>query len=179
MVVAPHGQYAVASVPASFRPRGSAGELAVLRLGSGAPRLVRAFRLPRSLPPLGLAISRNGKYLAVAAGGTAVLSLPTLLAGRPHALLGILRDREFGAIEMTFSASGKYLFVSDDDPSVISVFNLAWALRAEFSAPGVAVGTVPLGFAVVRSALSPNGRLLYVTSEAEIVQEAYHEVAGG
>jgi hypothetical protein len=172
VVVAPHGQYAVASVAASFGPRGSASELAVLRLGSGAPRLVRAFRLPRSLPPLGLAISRNGKYLAVAAsggtasGGTAVLSLPALLAGRPHALLGILRDRDFGAIEATFSASGRFLFVSDEGSSVISVFNLARALRAGFSAPGVAVGKVPLGFSVVGSALSPNGRLLYVTSEA-------------
>jgi len=116
----------------------------VLRLGSAAPRPVRALRLPRSLQPLGLAISRNGKYLAVAgAGGTAVLSLPALLAGRPHPLVGILRDREFGAIEVTFSASGKFLFVSDEAPSVISVFNLARALRVGFSAP-VAVARSPL-----------------------------------
>ncbi|MGN6679909.1 MAG: YncE family protein [Streptosporangiaceae bacterium] len=168
MAVAPPGQYALAAVQASFGRRRSPSELAVLRLGSRsrAPQLVRTFRLPRSLSSMGLAISRNGKYLAVAASvATAVLSLPALLAGRPDALLGILRDGESGVIEVTLSATGKFLFVSDEGSSVISVFNLARALLGGFSAPGVAVGRVTLGFAVVGSALSPNGRLLYVTSE--------------
>ena len=148
VAVAPPGQYALAAVQASFGRRRSPSELAVLRLGSRsrAPQLVRTLRLPRSLSPMGLAISRNGKYLAVAASvATAVLSLPALLAGRPDALLGILRDGESGVIEVTLSATGKFLFVSDEGSSVISVFNLARALLGGFSAPGVAVGRVTLG----------------------------------
>lgn len=49
---------------------------------------------------------------------------------------------------------------------------MAKALRDGFSSPGVAVGQVPVGLAPAGMTLSPDGRLLYVTSEGP-------EVSGG
>jgi DNA-binding beta-propeller fold protein YncE len=45
------------------------------------------------------------------------------------------------------------------------VFDLRTALEQGFGAAGVTVGQVPVDFAPVGLALSPNGRLLYATSE--------------
>src|ERR1700690_997649 len=173
VVAVPGGHYAVASVDAAAR--GSGSGLAVLRLSRGAPRLIRTFRLPgRSVSPAGLAISHSGRYLAVTvAAATDVLSLRDVLAGQRDALLGVLNDHGNGTIEATFSRDDRYLFVSDEYSPAISVFNVAKALRAGFSAPGVALGKVPLGQAAVGSVLSPDGRLLYVTSESAAGSPSY------
>ncbi|HEX8004900.1 MAG TPA: YncE family protein [Trebonia sp.] len=160
--VLPGGRYAVVAVDGT-----RAADVAVFAIRGGKPRLVRLAPLPGPAIAAGLAISHNGRYLAVTQGPvTTVVRLPELLAGRGDVVLGQLKDGGFGPIEATFSADDRYLFVSDEYSPALSVFNLAKALRAGFSAPGVAVGKLRLGPAVVGSALSPDGRYLYVTSEA-------------
>ncbi len=159
--IVPGGRYAVVAVEGN-----RASDVAVFAL-RGKPRLVRLVSLPG--PPggaAGLALSRDGHFLAVTLDtGTAVLNLPRLLAGRGNPVLGVLDDGGIGTIEAAFSGDDRYLFVSDEYSPALSVFNLARALRAGFSASGVAVGKVKLGPAVVGSVLSPDGRYLYVTSE--------------
>ncbi|MBV9448297.1 MAG: hypothetical protein JO345_20620 [Streptosporangiaceae bacterium] len=165
--ILPGGRYAVVAVeniPGS--------SVALLALGSGKPRLVRTVPLP-SAPggaalAAGLAISHNGRYLAVTQSdfATTVLSVAKLLSGASDPVLGELKDVAVGRIEAAFSADDRYLFVSDEYSNALSVFDLARALRAGFSAPGVAVGQVRLAPTVVGSVLSPDGRYLYATSEA-------------
>jgi DNA-binding beta-propeller fold protein YncE len=171
VAVAPGGRYGIAADEGDQSING----VAVLRLSRGQPRLVRRFLMGGDASPAGMAISPNGKYLAVTVdNATEVLSLPALLAGRGRILLGTLNDHGIGTIEATFSANGDYLFVSDEYSPALSVFDLAKALRSGFSAPGVAVGKLTLGPAVVGSALSPDGRLLYVTSEGAGPRQYYH-----
>jgi DNA-binding beta-propeller fold protein YncE len=160
--VLPGGRYAVVAVQGS-----NASDVAVFVLRGGKPRLVRLVSLPGPPNAAGLAISHNGRYLAVTQDpGTTVLNLPELLTGHGNPVLGMLKDGGIGTIEATFSADDRYLFVSDEYSPALSVFDLARALRAGFSAQGVAVGKLRLGPAVVGSVLSPDGGYLYVTSEA-------------
>jgi DNA-binding beta-propeller fold protein YncE len=168
VAILPGGQYAVAAVGNLASP----SELAVLALNGGTPELVRTVTLPTTgLAPAevdaaGLAISHDGQYLAVTQDlMTTILSVPALLAGTGDPVLGELRDGGGGTIEAAFSADDRYLFVSDEYASALSVFDLAKALRAGFSAAGVAVGRLILGNDVVGSVLSPDGKYLYVTSE--------------
>jgi len=161
VVVVSGGRYAVVSVP------GPQGELAVLVLGAGGPRLLHTVTLqPASGSVMGMAISPDGKYLAVTeTSQTVLVSLPQLLDSGASLVRGVLSDQGFGTIETAFSADGRYLFVSDEDTQTVSVFNVAKALRDGFASPGVAVGRVPVGLAPAGMTLSPDGRLLYVTSE--------------
>jgi DNA-binding beta-propeller fold protein YncE len=161
VVIVPGGRYAVDSVP------GPQGRLAVLVLGGGGPRLLRVVTLqPASGAVLGMAISPDGKYLAVTeTSQTALVSLPQHLHRGASLVRGVLSDRGFGAIEAAFSADGSHLFVTDENTETVNVFNVAKALHDGFSSPGVAVGRVPVGLAPVGMTLSPDGRLLYVTSE--------------
>lgn len=175
VVVVPGGRYAVVSVS------GAKGKLAVLVLGGGRPRLLRIVTLqPASGAVLGMAISPDGKYLAVTETSLTVLvSLPPLLHRGASLVRGVLSDRGFGTIEAAFSAHGSYLFVSDEDTQTVSVFNVAKALHDGFSSPGVAVGEVPVGLAPVGMTLSPDGRLLYVTSEGPAVSRGLGPVPYG
>jgi DNA-binding beta-propeller fold protein YncE len=167
--VLPGGRYAVVAVEGA-----KTSDVAVFGL-RGKPRLVRLVPLPGPPDATGLAISHNGRYLAVTQDpGTTVLNLPALLAGHDNPVLGVLKDGGAGTIEAAFSADDRYLFVSDEYSPALSVFNVAKALKAGFAARGVAVGKLPLGPAVVGSVLSPDGRYLYVTSEA-----ASNRVANG
>lgn len=163
--VLPGGRYAVVAVE---NIPGSSVALIALR---GTPRLVRTVPLPGpagAAQVTGLALSHDGRYLAVTQSdfATTVLSVPKLLSGTSDPVLGELKDAAIGRIEAAFSAGDRYLFVSDEYSDALSVFDLARALRAGFSAPGVAVGQVPLAPTVVGSVLSPDGRYLYATSEA-------------
>jgi DNA-binding beta-propeller fold protein YncE len=63
------------------------------------------------------------------------------------------------------SPDGGYVFVSLEDSNELAVFNLTKALRDGFRSSDL-VGTVPLGTAPVGIATAPDGRYLYVTSEA-------------
>jgi hypothetical protein len=146
----------------------SGGAIAVLALSAGGPRVARTVPLPASLvDAFGLAITYDGRLLLVAGyTATAVLSVAALEDGARHPLLGVLADAGKGQFEVAVSGDDRYVFVSDETTGGLSVFDLATALRHGFSAHGVAVGIVPLDPYALGIAISPDGSLLYVTSDA-------------
>jgi DNA-binding beta-propeller fold protein YncE len=140
--------------------------ITVLRAGAAAPAVAESVSLPGGQPGLGEALTPDGRYLLVAAGGeTAVLNVARLEAGSARAVVGSL-PAPGGAIEVATSADGHYLFTSLEGTGAVQVSDLARALSAGFSARGVSAGRVPAEFAPVGEAVSPDGRWLYATSEA-------------
>jgi 6-phosphogluconolactonase (cycloisomerase 2 family) len=155
------GRWAFASVSGEL-----GGEVAVMALGHGAPRLVRTAPLPSSMTQaFGLTLTHDGRLLLVAAyTGTAVLSVPALEDGRGDPMVGVLADAGAGQFEVAVSDDDRYAFVTDETTGALSVFDLALALRDGFGARGVAVGILPLAPGAAGVALSPDGTLLYVTT---------------
>jgi hypothetical protein len=161
----PAGGVPAGGVPAGGVPAGVGGGIAVLALGRGAPRLVRTVALPSSMTgSYGLAMTQDGLLLVAGYTATAVLSIPALEQGGRDPLVGVLADAGAGQFEVALSGDDRYVFVSDETTGGLSVFDLATALRRGFSAPGVAVGIVPLATGVVGVALSPDGARLYVVT---------------
>jgi DNA-binding beta-propeller fold protein YncE len=145
---------------------GTGAEVAVISLGRGAPRLVRTVNLPGSLTyASGMAMTYDGRLLLMAGyTATAVLSVRALEGGAHDPLVGVLADAGAGQSEIAVSGDDRYVFVTDETTGALSVFDLATALRRGFSAPGVAVGIVPLAAGAVGVAMSPGGGRLYVTT---------------
>ena len=143
----------------------------VFRIGSSAlPLLVRRIQKSAGVM-LGNGLSPDNRYLLAANGGTgaAVLSAPLAEHGGQGAILGTLSARggsPGGAIEAAVSPDGRYAFVSLEYAFEIAVFSLR---RVQSGGVGQAayVGSVPAQLAPVGLALSPEGRWLYSTSEAE------------
>lgn len=150
----------------------SGGALEVLRMTGDHPRVVRTVQLPQIVEAWGMAMTHDGRFLLLAGGdATAVLSVSALERGGRNPVLGTLSDSSSGQIEVALSPDDRYAFVSDETTGAVSVFDLARALRGGFSAsgvlsaPGVAVGIVHLAPTAVGVAISPDGRLLYATTE--------------
>lgn len=161
-----NGRWAFASLNT-----GMGGALEVLRLEGDTARAVRTVQLPRIQEAWGMAMTHDGRFLLIAGGdGTAVLSVSALELASRSSVVGTLSDSAFGAIEVALSPDDRYAFVSDEQAGAVSVFDLARALHGGFtpgviSPPGVAVGILHLAPTTVGVALSPDGRLLYVTTE--------------
>jgi DNA-binding beta-propeller fold protein YncE len=155
------GRWAFASVTTR-----NTGEIAVMALAREAPRLVRTVRLPNSLSAaFGMVMTHDGRLLLVAGyTATAVLSVQALEDGGPDPVVGVLTDAGAGEFEVMVSGDDRYVFVTDEITGGLSVFDLAMALRDGFSAPGVAVGVIPLAYGAVGIAMSPDGGQLYVTT---------------
>jgi len=140
--------------------------------GSSAPRLIRSIPVPGEA--VGSSLTRDGRLLLIANGqGATVVSVARAEHGAPHPVLGTLRPpaaahlRAAGAIETASSADGRYVFVSLEDGQpggAIAVYRLGSTAAARFGASDY-IGSITLGLAVVGSALSPDGKYLYVTSE--------------
>lgn len=165
-VATANGRWAFASVNA-----GTVGALEVLRLIGDAAHPVRTVQLPRIIDAWGMALTHDGRLLLVAGGdGTAVLSVSALQRGSRNPVVGTLSDASYGQFEAALSPDDRYAFVSDELTGAVSVFDLARALQSAFSTtgvlspPGVAAGIVHLAPGAVGVAVSPNGRLLYVTT---------------
>jgi DNA-binding beta-propeller fold protein YncE len=138
----------------------------VLRAAGASPAVVESVSLPGGQQGLGEALTPDGRYLLVAANSeTAVLSLARLESGSAQAVVGSL-PAPGGAIEVATSSDGRYAFTSLEGAGAVQVSGLARALSAGFRARGVTIGRVPAAFAPVGEAVSPDGRWLYVTSEA-------------
>ena len=128
--------------------------------------------LARTVPagsgePLGVALTRDGRYLlaADARSGAAVIDARRAEQGVPGALLGTLSaPRGGGAIEVAVSPDNRFAFVSLEDSGDVAVFRLRQALAHGFG-PADFAGTIPAGLAPVGLAVSPDGRWLYATSE--------------
>jgi DNA-binding beta-propeller fold protein YncE len=159
---APTGQWAFAVVN---------NDIDVLRVGKSlAPTVVR--KIPVNGFPAGLTITPDGRYLLAAAGsGAVVISVARAEQGTAGAVLGTLSAPGDGgldgsAIEAAVSPDGQFAFVTLEYSDKAVVFNLGEALRDGFGKSRY-VGSIPLGQADVGMAVSPNGRWLYATSEAE------------
>jgi hypothetical protein len=171
IVYSPHDGTAFVAVGAS---------LDVLATDAFPPRLVRTVPLPPvgNVGPdvagaAGTALTHNGRYLLVADGGGAVVvDEARARTGTPNPVLGVLSGTAgTNAIEVSVSPDDHYVFVSQEygtrtngQRGEIDVFNLRSALNSGFTS-SAEVGSISLAFAVVGSAVSADGRRLYVTSE--------------
>jgi DNA-binding beta-propeller fold protein YncE len=138
--------------------------LAVLRSGAGqAPALVRTLQVPGASK--GEAITRDGRYLLVAAGGGAkVLSVPDAEQGNIVVLGTLDSPGGRGAVQVTLSPDDRFAFVTLQGSGGVAVFNLRQALNSGFASS--LVGTVPTGKQPVGISVSAARarKWLYVTS---------------
>jgi DNA-binding beta-propeller fold protein YncE len=144
--------------------RGPNGDVAVFSDSQFTPRLVRTIALSGS--PAGDALTPSGRYLLAAEpdGGVVVVSVARAETGAMHAVLGVLRGAGGGSIEVTTSPDSRYVFASNEVSSEVSVYDLQAAMAHGFATSGY-IGAIRLGRAVVGTAVSPDGRWLYATSE--------------
>jgi DNA-binding beta-propeller fold protein YncE len=112
----------------------------------------------------GMALSPDGKLIAATNQvGISLFNTAKLIAGDPQPLIGYLNDSpDAGAIYTIFSADQRLLFVADENTHGLTVHNLA-ALAA--TGKDSVIGRIATGNAPVGLALSPDGKLLYSTSE--------------
>ena len=156
--------------------------LGVLNTSAFTPVLVHEIPLPALYVTIsgatGLALTHNGRYVLVTAFSAAlfIVDAAKAIAGNSDAVVGILTgDAAVGAsaIEVTVTRDDKYAFVSQEDGSLatedrgtIEVFELQLPSPGNKTvASGKYIGYLPLGGLVVGTALSPNDRILYATSE--------------
>jgi DNA-binding beta-propeller fold protein YncE len=151
----------------------TAGQLAVISDRESLPRVVREISLSSvGANPGSLALTHDGRYLLVADGsGAVVISAARAERGERGAVVGRLLaatalgyQADDSAIEVSISPDDRFAFVSLEYASRIAVFDFQRALGHRFHVSGF-VGTIRLGFAVVGTAFSPDGRWLYATSE--------------
>lgn len=149
------------------------GRVLVYSIAQGPPRLVRTIEVPGEAA--GASLTRDDRLLLVADGrGAAVISVARAESGAAHPVLGMLSppssvspQQGAGAIETSSSADGRYVFVSleyGQAGGAIGVYDLGSDVKPRFGT-GDYLGLIRLGQAVVGSALAPDGRHLYVTSE--------------
>ena len=157
--------------------------LGVLNTTAFTPSLIRQISLPAAYTgsegALGITLTNDSQYVLVSTGpGLLVVDIARAVAGSPDAVVGSLngttKDQTPGkeAIEVTVSLNDRYAFVSQEygagglagTSGNIDVFKLDKA-TSNGSVSGTARGYLSLGIAVVGTALSPDGRLLYATSE--------------
>ena len=143
-----------------------ASSIGALSDGSFPPRLEH--QIPLGVSAFGEALTPDGRYLLVAdgAGGALVVDVDRIEADIPDAVVGTLASDGHGSIEVAVTTDGRFAFVSLEGSGGLAVFNLATALSQGFG-PNDFIGIVPLGEAPVGLAISPDGKWLYATSEAE------------
>ena len=147
------------------------GRVGVFSDARFAPRLVRTIKVSDE-DAVGNSITHDGRDLLVTDGnrGATVVSVSRAETGAANAVLGTLTPPAGanvgqGSIEVASSPDGHYAFVSIEYGGGVTVYNLGAALADHFHKSGY-VGLIRLGQAVVGSAVSPDGRWLYATSEA-------------
>jgi len=160
----PFGVSVTADGKYSFVSLGNA--VAVLDNGHGSLPPTQVATIPASGADKGEAITRDGKYLLVAAAsGAYVISVPAAEAGGGGAVLGILTSPGGkGAVEVSISPDDRFVFVTLQNSAALAVFNLRASIAGGFGRSGY-VGLVPLGPQPVGIAQSPDRQWLYVASE--------------
>ncbi|GAB7346051.1 hypothetical protein MBLNU457_4816t1 [Dothideomycetes sp. NU457] len=132
---------------------------------------------PTIVGATGITMTKDGRFVLVTYFGLSALIIDAAkaIANNTSAVLGTLPgaiDYGNSAIEVTVSADGKYAFLSNEDGGVSTSYRgsvVAIALKETngtlTDSSFVAAGEL-LDFAVVGTAVSPDGRYLYATSEA-------------
>lgn len=132
----------------------------------------------------GITITKDGRFVLVTHFGLSALIIDAAkaIANSTDAVLGTLPGNiNYGnsAIEVTASPDGKYAFLSHEYGSASTSFQgTVEAIALNHTANGTLTGTFVAGqlldFAVVGTAVSPDGRYLYATSESA----TYYSSAG-
>ncbi|KAH0371489.1 hypothetical protein KCU89_g18462, partial [Aureobasidium melanogenum] len=171
------------------------GTLGVLNTTTFPPNLSREIPLPAAtlregiLSPYiegatGIAVTKDGRFVLVTTFGSSALivDVAKAIANSTDAVVGALPgDISYGnsAIEVTVSPDGKYAFLSQEDGSSATFFQgsvevIALNETANGTLTSSFVATELLDFLVVGTAVSPDGRYLYATSE----QATYYSSVG-
>ena len=149
--------------------------LGVLNTSAFIPSLIHEIPLLAN-GAAGIALTHNGRHVLVTASSTALIVVDAAKAatGSPDAVVGVLNGIAAAgdsAIEVTITRDDKYAFVSEEYGSpqtggrgTIEVFELQRS-AANGTVSGTYVGYLVLGKAVVGTALSSDGCILYATSE--------------
>ena len=160
VAVTANGRWAFVSLPQA---------VGVFRIGTARlPALVREAQTPGSVS-LGAFLSPGDRYLLTANGGSGASVLSPAKAedgGRGEVLgeLAVPGQAAGGATQVAVIPDGRYAFVSLEDTDAIAVFRLPGS--GSFG-PADYVGSIPTEVAPVGLAVSPDGRWLYSTSEAQ------------
>ncbi|KAK3659433.1 hypothetical protein LTR56_001323 [Elasticomyces elasticus] len=167
------------------------GSLSVLDTSLFPPTLLHQIPLPQAFQPAGkggvavagiaqLAISPNGRRIFVAADqGAIILDAPLAIANSPKAVIGTLNGTTSSnspgaqAVQMTLPPDSKYVIISQEhgngsaaNISLMTPGNLnVFKMHHTGQSTGSPLGSLNLGYNVAGTAISPNGRHLYVTSE--------------
>ena len=145
-------------------PQGAkgAGWVAVLKRSDGLASAERAFKLDAA--PTGMALTHDGTLL-IAASGDGVAFLDTARMGPDeNPVLGHLDDGGRSAIYVAVTPDDRFVFVSDERSATLTVIDLTKARASGFGRDAI-VGQIPVGRAPVGLVFSPDGHVLYSTSE--------------
>ncbi len=164
----PDGCWLFASLANASSNHPDAG-LAVLHRADGKISLKRtlaAKELLAKVAVLGMVLTHDGKLLiATTDTGIAFLNVDALISGKGSALLGEFSDGPNAAsIYVNVTADDHFAFVSDESQNTITVVDLAKARTNGYSIASI-VGRIPTGIAPIALTFSPDGKLLYSTSE--------------
>ncbi len=143
---------------------GSHGGIAVVHREDGKLSVARVVDLSGN--PTGMQLTHDGRLLVVAAGNRlAFVDAERAVSGRGNAVLGYLDEPGMlGRIYVNVTADDRYAFVADERANTITIVDLAAAERNRFRASAI-VGKIPTGPLPISVVFSPDGKLLYVTSE--------------
>lgn len=158
--------------------------LGVLDTRQFAPRLIHELSLPlgfvKTEGVTGISLTHDRRHVLVTAGpGAVIFDTAKAIAGRPDAIIGTLNDTTpasgltgpgSGAIQATLSSDDEYAFISQEYGTFqiglqgdVDVFKLHESRNGSITS--TQVGYLTLGYEVVGTVLSPDGRTLYATSE--------------
>jgi DNA-binding beta-propeller fold protein YncE len=145
---------------------GANGGIAVLKRGGGRIEMVRV--VPVRPAPAGIALTHDGKLLIAAANNSAVvLDVAKMTSGADNAILGTFGGGGttfFQSVYVNVSGDDKLLFVSQESAQAITVIDLERA-RANGFKPDAIIGNILVGNGPIALTFSPDGKLLYTTSE--------------
>ncbi len=146
--------------------------LQVYSIGPG-PTLTHKFTYPLITTggaATGVAITHDGKYLAIAAGnGVIVANVAEAEVGAASVVLGTLAVpgiTKGQAVNVVVSKQDKFVFASIKAANEVAVFNLRKALTTNSFSSADYVGPIRTGDNPVGVALSPDGHWLYIASNA-------------
>jgi DNA-binding beta-propeller fold protein YncE len=151
--------------------------IAVLQRDSG--RIALRCMEPLNSDAAGMALTHDGKLLVVAAGDSVdFLDVEHLISGGGKPLLGSFSDgSRTGSVYANITAEDKLLFVSEERQSSITIIDLPRA-RANGYKSNAIIGRIPVGNAPIALTFSPDGKLLYTSSQSALLEWQWPNACG-